>query len=104
MGRGLLAIAALPGHGRVRPPPMAAKKRKLRKVRERAPAGAASTPSRPPRSKRPPRDEQVIAILSRKRSLYSTHRLVEAIRQRGHRPAVLDTLRCNLILSATGPR
>lgn len=83
---------------------MAAKKRKLRKVRERAPAGAAPKPPPPRPSRRPQRAEQVIAILSRKRSLYSTHRLVEAIRQRGHRPAVLDTLRCNLILSATGPR
>jgi ribosomal protein S6--L-glutamate ligase len=45
-----------------------------------------------------------VAILSRKRSLYSTRRLVEAIRTRGHRPLVLDTLRCNLILSAGNPR
>ncbi len=45
-----------------------------------------------------------MAILSRKRSLYSTRRLVEAIRTRGHRPLVLDTLRCNLILSAGNPR
>jgi ribosomal protein S6--L-glutamate ligase len=45
-----------------------------------------------------------VAILSRKRSLYSTRRLVEALRARGHRPLVLDTLRCNLILSAGNPR
>jgi len=46
----------------------------------------------------------VVAILSRKRSLYSTRRLVEAIRARGHRPLVLDTLRCSLVLGASGPR
>jgi ribosomal protein S6--L-glutamate ligase len=45
-----------------------------------------------------------VGILSRKRSLYSTRRLVEAIRQLGHRPIVFDTLRCNLILSKSGPR
>ena len=45
-----------------------------------------------------------MAILSRKRSLYSTSRMVEAIRQRGHRPLVLDTLRCNLVLSRGRPR
>jgi ribosomal protein S6--L-glutamate ligase len=46
----------------------------------------------------------VVAVLSRKRSLYSTRRLVEAIRARGHRPLVLDTLRCNLILTSAAPR
>jgi len=46
----------------------------------------------------------VVAILSRKRSLYSTRRLVEAIRARGHRPLVLDTLRCNLVLGSGAPR
>jgi ribosomal protein S6--L-glutamate ligase len=45
-----------------------------------------------------------VAILSRKRSLYSTRRLVESIRARGQRPLVLDILRCNLILSAGNPR
>lgn len=45
-----------------------------------------------------------MAILSRKRSLYSTSRMVEAIRQRGHRALVLDTLRCNLVLARGHPR
>ncbi len=45
-----------------------------------------------------------IAILSRKRSLYSTARLVEAARQRGHHPTVLDTLRCTLLLGPHGPQ
>jgi len=35
-----------------------------------------------------------IAILSRNAKLYSTHRLVEAARARGHRVRVLDPLRC----------
>jgi ribosomal protein S6--L-glutamate ligase len=52
----------------------------------------------------PRADGLVIAILSRKRSLYSTHRLVEAVKARRHRPLVLDTLRCNLILARGEPR
>lgn len=49
-------------------------------------------------------DGRVVAILSRKRSLYSTRRLVEAVKARGQRALVLDTLRCNLILSRGEPR
>jgi len=45
-----------------------------------------------------------VAILSRKRSLYSTSRLVEAIEARGHRASVLDTLRCNMIIANAGAR
>jgi ribosomal protein S6--L-glutamate ligase len=45
-----------------------------------------------------------VAILSRKRSLYSTRRLVEAIKKRGHRAIVFDTLRCNMILARDAPR
>ncbi|MFZ5470102.1 MAG: ATP-grasp domain-containing protein [Myxococcota bacterium] len=58
---------------------------------------------KPTSPKRPPRPTRV-AVLSRKRSLYSTRRLVEAVRARGHRPLVLDTLRCNMILAAGSPR
>jgi ribosomal protein S6--L-glutamate ligase len=47
---------------------------------------------------------KLVAILSRKRSLYSTTRLVEACKQRGHRPIVLDTLRCNMVLARGAPR
>lgn len=43
-------------------------------------------------------------ILSRNRRLYSTRRLVEAIRARGHEARVLDTLHCNLVLGHGGPR
>src|SRR5687767_11849925 len=57
-----------------------------------------------PKRRRPQKRAKRIAILSRKRSLYSTRRLVEAIRAHGHKPIVFDTLRCNLILSKDGPR
>jgi len=40
-----------------------------------------------------------IAILSRNSSLYSTSRLVEAGRQRGHTVRVLDPLRCYMRIS-----
>jgi len=46
----------------------------------------------------------VVAILSRNRKLYSTRRLAEASRALGHRPRVLDTLRCNMVLSRERPQ
>ena len=46
----------------------------------------------------------VVAILSRNRKLYSTRRLFEAARALGHRPRVLDTLRCNMVLSRERPQ
>lgn len=39
---------------------------------------------------------RTLGILSRKRSLYTTSRLVAAARARGHRVLVIDTLRCTL--------
>lgn len=47
---------------------------------------------------------KLVVILSRKRSLYSTRRLVEATRKLGHRALVLDTLRCNMLLGPQGAR
>src|SRR3989338_4635647 len=44
-----------------------------------------------------------IAILSRKTNLYSTQRLVEAAKLRGHDPQVIDTLRCYMNISADAP-
>lgn len=44
-----------------------------------------------------------IAILSRKASLYSTRRLVEAAKERGHEPRVIDTLRCYMNIAAHRP-
>ncbi|MGQ0507817.1 MAG: ATP-grasp domain-containing protein [Myxococcaceae bacterium] len=67
----------------------------------------AEKPSEPGPLKPVPRarpTRKLIAILSRKRSLYSTSRLVEACKDRGHRPIVLDTLRCNMVLASGAPR
>lgn len=41
-----------------------------------------------------------IAILSRKPSLYSTRRLVEAAKKRGHEVHVVDTLRCYMNITS----
>ncbi len=47
---------------------------------------------------------RTIVILSANESLYSTKRLVEAARARGHGAEVLNTLRCNLILTRGRPQ
>lgn len=44
-----------------------------------------------------------IALLSRKESLYTTRRLVQAIRARGHLPVVIDPLACSLFIAPGGP-
>jgi len=44
-----------------------------------------------------------IAILSRKKALYSTRRLVEAAQQRGHQVQVIDTLRCYMNIASHKP-
>lgn len=44
-----------------------------------------------------------IAILSRKASLYSTKRLVEAAHVRGHETRVIDTMRCYMNITSTQP-
>ncbi len=44
-----------------------------------------------------------IAILSRKSNLYSTRRLIEAAKARGHKADVIDTLRCYMNISTAGP-
>src|SRR5438445_7283084 len=46
----------------------------------------------------------LLAVLSRKRTLYSTRRLVEAARARGMRTRILDVLACNLVLERGRPR
>jgi ribosomal protein S6--L-glutamate ligase len=45
-----------------------------------------------------------ISILSRKASLYSTARLVEAAKKAGAKPLVMDTLRCTMVVSSTASR
>ena len=44
-----------------------------------------------------------IAILSRNPRLYSTRRLVEACKERGHEAHVLDTLRCYMDIASHDP-
>jgi ribosomal protein S6--L-glutamate ligase len=44
-----------------------------------------------------------IAVLSRNSRLYSTRRLVEAARNRGHRVRVIDTLKCYMDITSAHP-
>jgi ribosomal protein S6--L-glutamate ligase len=44
-----------------------------------------------------------IAILSRKPSLYSTHRLVESAKQRGHQVEVIDHSKCYMVMERENP-
>src|SRR5437868_5332659 len=44
------------------------------------------------------------AVLSRKKSLYSTRRLLEAARSAGLRARTVDVLKCNLVLESGNPR
>jgi ribosomal protein S6--L-glutamate ligase len=44
-----------------------------------------------------------IGILSRNAKLYSTSRLVEAAKQRGHEVKVIDTLKCYMTITANDP-
>jgi ribosomal protein S6--L-glutamate ligase len=44
-----------------------------------------------------------IAILSRRHDLYSTRRLVEAAKDRGHKADVIDTLRCYMNITSAQP-
>jgi ribosomal protein S6--L-glutamate ligase len=45
-----------------------------------------------------------LAVLSRKASLYSTRRLVEAAKQRGHQVEVIDYLRCFMNITSHKPQ
>ncbi|MCX6127814.1 MAG: 30S ribosomal protein S6--L-glutamate ligase [Proteobacteria bacterium] len=45
-----------------------------------------------------------IVILSRKRDLYSTRRLVEAAEERGHQVRVIDYLRCLMNITSSHPK
>ncbi|MCB9245306.1 MAG: 30S ribosomal protein S6--L-glutamate ligase [Flavobacteriales bacterium] len=44
-----------------------------------------------------------IAVLSRKSSLYSTRRLIEAARERGHEAQVINHAKCYMALEGTNP-
>jgi ribosomal protein S6--L-glutamate ligase len=45
-----------------------------------------------------------LCLLSRKRSLYSTARLVSAAKENGAKPLVMDTLRCTMLVEAGASR
>ena len=47
--------------------------------------------------------EMKMAVLSRKAHLYSTRRLVEAAKERGHEVEVVDTLRCYMNIASHRP-
>jgi len=44
-----------------------------------------------------------IAVLSRNEKLYSTSRLIEAIKQKGHTGVVIDHLKCDIVMDEQGP-
>ena len=44
-----------------------------------------------------------IAVLSRNPELYSTRRLIEAIREKGHEGVVIDHLSCDIVMDDKGP-
>jgi len=75
---------------------------------KKTPSPARREASRPVKTrarKAPPPGERLrVGILSRKASLYSTRRLVEAVRAYGHEPVVLDTLRCDLLAEKGRPK
>lgn len=50
------------------------------------------------------RARERVVILSRKRALYSTSRLVKAVKKAGASPWVMDTLKCDLFLSSEGAK
>ncbi len=58
--------------------------------------------ARAKKRERAPAEPLTIGILSRKRTLYTTSRLVEAAQARGHQPLVVDTLACSLDLGQDG--
>ena len=60
----------------------------------------ARTPRTKPVRRRRPR----LAILSRKKSLYSTRRLTEAARAQGLLPQTIDILQCSLLIQTGTPR
>lgn len=47
--------------------------------------------------------ELKVVILSRNKNLYSTKRLIESIEKRGHRPLVLDHLKCDIVMEQDKP-
>lgn len=74
----------------------------------RGKAGATSAARRSPVSSLPQRrlpraSRKRVVILSRKKTLYSTRRLIEAVRAQGHEARVIDTLACDLLVQRGEP-
>lgn len=44
-----------------------------------------------------------IVVLSRNKNLYSTRRIAESIEKRGHRPVLLDHLKCDIVIEQDRP-
>ena len=56
------------------------------------------------RKGRPKKRRPLLVVLSRKKTLYSTRRLVESARARGMKTRVIDVLACNLVVEPGQPR
>lgn len=50
-----------------------------------------------------PDNQLKVVILSRNKNLYSTKRLIGSIEKRGHRPFVLDHLKCDIVIEQDKP-
>lgn len=74
------------------------------RARDRQMRGLGSPRHQTPTMSRPRRVPAAmkIAILSRNSKLYSTRRLIEAARKRGHTVRILDPLRCYMRIAADG--
>lgn len=73
------------------------------KPKRKAGGRASARPVKTRARKIAPGERLRIVILSRKKTLYTTRRLIEAITAFGHEPIVLDTLRCDLMLEMGEP-
>ena len=53
-------------------------------------------------ARRPP--QRLVCILSRRKSLYSTKRLLQAAKAQGHKAVVLDTMKCHVLVESGAPQ
>ena len=81
------------------PPPTAATEDAASAARRATDQGPVTTPSHEPATPRP----LTLLVLSRRRRLYSTRRLVEAAAARGHHVRVVDHTKCYVEVRNSGP-
>ena len=81
------------------PPPTAATDDAANAARRATDVGHVTTPTHEPATPRPLR----LLVLSRRRRLYSTRRLVEAAAARGHHVRVVDHTKCYVEVRNSGP-